>query len=414
MIKRYLSLALAFVILGSSLVVPASAAESDYWLNVLDYATANDSGSNRLANFQKTATATYALPFAFNAAKLDMLVYSLTPLTSVTTFGDTSLTVTQVIPNYYRIWGNLLNWSIQNLALTFNTSGFGDVSILTLKISSLSDLSLDERCQLLIAASGYSDTINYYVGDTINSRYFPTPSSDPVNQHLNLYITCANWKLYDYLEFHLYVSCNSINTVNASLDGVPIPFEVSYINNPGGYANDFNFSIRLDLRDLDRTSSGVPQIIIDGKCLPTTEDLNYVAVISCTGALSVQGFDTDIFFLRAIYRSIHGVYLYLHTWIQEQTSAIVAAIRGDTSSGDDFKEDSSGLISDLDDISGVLDSVQRPSMDNVSMDFTGNISGATSLMATTFNSFTSIPWVNTIFMASITLALISYILFGKE
>lgn len=411
---RLFSLALACVILGGSLVIPASAAESDYWLNVLDYATANDSGSNRLANFQKTATAIYALPFAFNAAKLDMLVYSLTPLTSVTTFGDTALTVTQVIPNYYRIWGNLLNWSIQNLAITFNTTGFGDVSILSLKISSLSDLALDERCQCLIAATGYSDTINYYVGDDINSRFFYTPSSDPALQYLSLFITCDNWKLYDFLEYHISVSCNSINSVNASLNGVPIPFEVSYIDNPGGYANDFNISIRLDLRDLDRTSSGRPQVTIDGKCLPTTEDLNHVAVISCTGALSVQGFQTDIFFLRAIYRSIHGIYLYIHSWIQEQTSAIVSAIRGDTSSGDQFKDDSDSLISDLDDISGVLDSVQRPSMDNVSMDFTGNISGATSLMATTFSTFTSIPWVNTIFMASITLALISYILFGKE
>ena len=45
--KRYISLALAAAVLVFSLAVPSYAAENQ-WINVLDYSTPNDSGSNMI------------------------------------------------------------------------------------------------------------------------------------------------------------------------------------------------------------------------------------------------------------------------------------------------------------------------------------------------------------------------------
>lgn len=412
MIKRYLSLALAFVILGFSLVVPAQAAESDsVLLDVLSYGSIKSVSTGSFIDnyfyFDGTSCKiSFDNPSVGDYNYVDMVVswaYTST-LTSVTfgrEFNQAGLTISHITGNMYRVYGQVTTQRIDDIFFTFNCSGsVSYCTIYSLKIGSIGTEYVDTEAFCSITADNYTDTIHFVPTDTINHRFIDS-SADINNTDFECFISTLNWRDFDYIDFQFYFDCAAVTSVSAVFGSSVIPVDYSLVQSSSIDGDSYYLTLRLDVSSLDKSSSDYPQIIVTGRF--DFQSVNLISFVNCSGHIT-----------RTFISPLAHFFSSLRSWIDSLGDRIVSALNGNTSSGDDFKDDSSGLISDLDDISGVLDSVQRPSMDNVNMDFTGNISGATSLMATTFNSFTSIPWVNTIFMASITLALISYILFGKE
>lgn len=402
---RLFSLALACVILASSLAVPASAAETgSKFFNILDYCLPNDGDTSFVTVTPSNNRVSFSFPELFAIASIDIVVDIGGAIPSSVAFVGYSwsdnLTVQHIGNSLYRIYGTTTPMGVNSFDIQFNINNTSWITFhrVDIAITSFDRFDIPAHCD--ISSSLFSDTINYNPSDTINHRIFAT-SSDYSDTHFRTVTWADDWRKYDYIDFLISYDVAEITSISARLDGSILPFTVNYIQSSPVEGNSYDVFIRLDLTGVDRSSSGRPIITLEGRLDVAASAGIYF--LDCIGHVEVNNVSPVFYYLRMV-----------KAWIQNLGDRIVSALNGNTSSGDEFKDDSSGLISDLDDISGVLDSVQRPSMDNVSMDFTGNISGATSLMATTFDSFTSIPWVNTIFMASITLALISYILFGKE
>lgn len=401
--KRIIPLALTLVVLVSSMIVPAKAAEmyDSNFFNVLDYSTPNDSGGFDIWGTD-FVSAKFTLPASFTRNYIDMVVEtSFYPATFTYKSSGFSmeLTAEHITGSFWRIYGSLP--SVGGSEFWIEVSGTGSYVVfrsVKLSLVPLEHTSTNATC--IITSVDYSSTINYVPTDDVNYRIFSS-SADYTENTFTLMIYTDNWKKFDYVDFQFFLNVSEIVSVSATYGNTNLPISVSQFTGSALEGNSYYLNFRLDVRELDRSAATRPMVMITGKLNSNSQ--NMVDFVSCSGFVVGTDVNPLLYYFNLIKK-----------WIDNQTSAIVAAITGDQSSGDDFKNESSGLIADLDGISASMDSVERPSMDNINLGFVGDISGASSLMALSFDTFTSVPWVSSLIMASITLALISYILYGKE
>lgn len=407
--KRILSLALICVILAVSLAPKVAASEvevSDALFDVLSYSFPNGgSGLTVYADTNGLASARFTIPTSGVMQYVDCIFFCSQSLTSDLTvqFGGGSawhtLTVVNIANNMYRAYGQFSH-SSSYFYINIQADGLRWVTFRTCNISynKLEHYNIEAYCD--VNSSDFSGTIHYVPTDVINYRFFEA-GTDYLNLDLACFLYTDVWKKYDYLEFMISLGCQSVNSVSASMGQTVLPCEVSYIDNDMTTVNNYYITIRIDVSELNKVTDDYPQIIISASLTP--DAINSVSVLNASGFLKSANGN----FLFYLFRDLTNN---LRSWF----TTLYKSLNGDTSSGDAFKEDSAELITGLDDISASMDSVQRPSMDSINTDFTGDISDASVLMAGLFTEVTEIPWFSTIILASCTLGLISYILYGKD
>lgn len=407
--KRIIPLALICVILVVSLAPTASASEvevPDALFDVLSYSFPNGgTGLTVYADDTGTVSAKFTIPTSGVMQYVDCIVFISQPITGNLTaqFGGGSawnnLTVVNIANNMYRVYGQFSHGS-SYFYLKFQAEGLRWLTFRTCNISynKLEHYDIEAYCE--VSTSDFSDTIHYVPTDTVNHRFFMA-GTDYLNLGYHLFVYTDVWKKYDFIDYTLSIGAQSLLSISCTMGNTIIPCEISYLSNDLTTSDEFIVTMRIDVRELNKTTNDYPQIIITGELTP--DSINSVSVLNVSGFLASANGN----FLSYLFRDLRND---LKSWF----SALNKSLNGDTSSGDAFKEDSSGLISGLGDISASMDAVQRPSMDSINADFTGDISDASVLMAGLFSEVTGIPWLATIILASCTLGLISYILYGKE
>ena len=409
--KRIVPLALACLILVFSLAAPAQAAEVSTYsgLNLLDYGFPNGLSSPNVT-IHSGDTIRFDFPYDSRCAYVDVLLVATgAPITGcVATIGSNrqfSLSIVSVGNNMVRIYGNLGLYYSNYITFTYTFGTSADAYLSYLKVdlhTSSYSKSVDLKGFCQISTSNFNDIIQYNASDVINERYF-MGASDVYDCYLNLYLynLRTDWKPYDYLDYQVWVDCGNITSISASIGSLNIPCEYSIVLSNVTNTGSFIINVRLDLTGIDRNIDDSPQVIIQGQAKVSA--LNTVMVLNMSGFVEVPTPNTFTYYFQT-----------LKSWLEKQTYEITTAIRGDTSSGDAFKEESSSLVSGLGDISSSMDAVQRPSMDSINMDFTADIGSGTLLVGSLFSELFSVSWLATVFMASIVIALISYILYGKD
>lgn len=402
--KRIFPLALICVILLSSLVPNASATEvweDDIFFDVLSYSFPNDSNSMICFASGNKVTANFKLPegryiryvdFIFQVAKKDT-VPTVTVGVSATA-SQKSLTMVELGNNRYRVYGAYNQYS-PNICITVTASSLQAVTFDSFRISYQTIDAYDETGSCLISASGYTNTINYIPSDMINYRNF-IGSSDYSLNGFTTTAWCDNWRKYDFMDFVFYYQVGGINSVSVTIGDSIVPAEVSYLNS-NGVMDRYEFTVRIDLRNVNRITTERLTIEVNGKVNPGED--NFISFEGLRGYIDAG--------------EVNLLYVFLRNIVTE-LSNIKTSLVGDSTSANEFKDDSSELVSGLDGISASMDSVQRPSMDSINMDFTTNIGTASILVGNLFNQLLSVPWLSSIFIASVTIALISYILYGKD
>lgn len=408
--KRVFVLALACMILVFSFAPNASATEIDntYGLELLDYGTVNDSGSNTIIIPSSGALMIYVpMPTSYYCRYVEV-VFSLpsdygtypeieTVRTDVNARYD--LEVMHIGDRYYRAYGRISGNSYDKLYLNFTATRSMYVTIESVRVYGFyPHYDVEAYCD--ISASGYNATIHYVPTDTINSRTF-TGSDDYMNSAFSLFFYCNDWKKFDYLDVRFYINCSSLNSVSCFHGDVVVPVESSVIESGVGNYFDYYIHCRIDLAGLDKSSSVVPKLVLSGQV--NVANVNYVSITSVSGFVKVASHDKLYYYFTG-----------LQDMLRAKFDALIQALDGDRSSGDQFKDDSSELISGLGDISASMNSVERPSMDSINADYSGDISDASTLMASLFTEISGVSWVSRIILASVTIGLISYILYGKE
>lgn len=407
--KRIIPLALICVILAVSLAPAAFASEIDIpdnLFDVLSYSYPNGStGFTVYAQSENTITADFTLPEYGVVQYVDCIFAISLPAPSdlaVQFGGGTNwynLTVVHITSNLYRVFGEVGHGS-RYFTMKFSGTGLRYMTFQTLNVaySKLQHYDIEAYC--IVSSSDFDDTIHYVPTDEINHRMF-LAGSDYLNLGYHLFIYTDDWKKYDFIDYTLSIGAQSILSISCTMGNTVVPCDISYLSNDVTTSDEYVVTIRIDVRELNKAKDDYPQIIITGELTPGA--INTVSVLNVSACLASANRNFLVYLFRDLTNN-------LRTWF----NTLNKSLNGDTSSGDAFKEDSSGLISGLGDISASMDAVQRPSMDSINADFTGDISDASVLMAGLFSEVTGIPWLATIILASCTLGLISYILYGKE
>lgn len=465
--RKFISLLLVL----SCLICCVSAAEEyDNWVQVLDYATANNSGSNGIS-FDLGTGVGYDLPFSIDVQYVDILFYySGTDLTSIdlSINGEMNydLPLVSVGSNMYRCR------SAVNSGTAYDAStGF----YFYLGNSSM-DITYCEFLSFRVCRGGnfifnlYGTDIEYslvddfglYQSGDIRDLESIAGLDGTLSEEVGYQVafTFNDWKKYDSIEFTLKVS-GSVSSVAVFSNTRPIPFTVvSWISPKDSTDPSYSISgvydestgsvqmntgtsfkygqdeiylvLSVDTSELTNSSSG-PRIVIDGTYdtkfglqLSPVSSFGYVFIASdnpVTYWLQYIGHKFDAFWYELFglgYGDMSGFLNRMHNEVLTFLSDISRALNEgllnpDTSRNDVVSDEMSSQATEVQDAVDNLDQVTKPAIEdiNVSLDeyvSSEDMSPVTAIFATGLSNEFFAPLV----MITLTLSLASYVIFGKR
>ena len=303
---RAVSLMLAVFIFCFSLIPEAKATEIDDgygFMELLDYSTVDNTGTNRVDLASGTNTFYVDCPFDIRLNYVDIVFY----MTKVPTsfgcgnekYGFTSLKVLNITGAYYRAYGYISNHTYDSLG----------IQIVSPSTASFCLYSFQVR---LTSGSGVADKVsmNGWFGSTYYSQTLATTdeyvnASATISNSTTTFdcnITPLNWERYDYFDITVSLEVYEINSISADCGGVAVPISYNVVNTGSSYGDIYYLTIRLDLSDLDRTGDD-PYIRIKGYCM---QGVNSISLWSGVGILNLRYEDPVLYWLKTLYASQVG------------------------------------------------------------------------------------------------------------
>ena len=467
--KRIISLCCVCLTLLTALAVPVKATEianDANWIEVLDYATVNDSGENGFS-FTGSTQISLGLPSSFPLGYIEIIFYSNRTISSVSCGqgpGQRPMTISKISQTYYRAYVNMggssRSWTTYFNFISADSNNVTRVTLLSCKFATLDVVPWDIPAQCEIVSAEFQDTINYSPSDDVNYRIFQSASNYD-DLFLMCYITVDTWKNYDYIDFQLMFDCFSIDSISASIGSINLPLDVSDYSSSNLGNSTHLISMRLDLSGIQRTTTDYPMITIMGTLDFDTS--NSIDFVNCSGYILTSSFEPDVTWLSRIYslidlelwgwintqttyltqeiqdavtsismeftnlkanidlsfenlvRSLDDWHTSLDTHLETMTTRIVEAITGDTVHGENFQEELQYREDDLDDMADVMDSVEMPDIDSIDVDIDSFVDPAdVEVLAAPLTVFLEADLFRTMIIMSILLATVSYTLYGKR
>ena len=451
--QRYISLLLTIPFLIMALAVPAFADESeDAFIDLLDYGYATQSGSNNITVANGVGNATYVFPSKMRVTYVDVLFthYPDYDVTSVEAYYSTgqkagTLSVVHVSGSVYRAYGQITGVYANNLTLKFNTETTSlastNLSILRFLVSPLDTTHVPIEGSCIIDNGNYVETIVYRPTDKNNSRTLTWDTNSPIF----LTLLPGEWLPYDFIEFNIEVyNTVSITSVSAMLDRQPLPVEVSYLNN-GSADYEFNsITIRVDLRNAERTADGEVEVLpmIYLNAVPASGS-GYVNVYGISAYVVIDEPSALTYWFTKVQASLNSIGTRINTfmtntgswftdlgsniqgWINDQTSGItnaitsaadriVAALAPENNSSE-FNDKLSDSLGQLGDAGAVMDSVDRPDIGQVDFNVTGKVPTAgMNAMASIVDIVYTNDALGPLMSMYFTLALAAFVIFGRS
>lgn len=413
MLVKILSLLLSVTLLFFA-AVPARASEDHATFNVLDYCTPNNSGNYIVSLSQSDTDISFDAPVDFMVYSIDILVYLYsssgsypTQVYFVTQGGyEYPLTITSIDQNLYRIQGNISGIWFTNVKLRFIHTGSLSVSFFSFRVSTFRKSVYPETGVAKLETYGYSPTINYNPSDEINGRTWESN----IDNFISIRATITDWKLYDRLEFQFFLLCSDITSVCVMAGNQVLDADVSTVLNSEWVTKEFYITVSVDLKDLNLRTTDIPTVFIEAEGV--SEASNTFTVISMAGVVYIDEVNSLSYFLQRIYFKLDD----LVDPIVVKLDSVIAAIKGDTDAADDFNSESAEKNEQLQDMVGVMDSVQRPDINQLDPITQLNNSGAD--IAGGIGPVLTVPMQNPIILQvlilSLTFALVAYVLYGKR
>lgn len=190
-------------------------------------------------------------------------------------------------------------------------------------------------------------------------------------------------------------------------DLADLEIQLSYCEHSSPYSaaiemSDCNYSCLNSVAYI-RTSSDQPWYVSFAQWLKTQFN-NVISAVS-------NGFSSVIGWLESIAQDVHEGF----SSVWETLQGIYSALTGDQGAADDFNSELETQKGELEEITGALDSVTTPNVDDIELDFSGLKTGDNG---EDFALFFSVFFSNEIFLGmaliGVTLSLAAYALYGKR
>lgn len=410
--KRILPVLLALVVCFTCLISPAAAADLDEsgMIEALDYQE-----SNSFYYYPNSTEFTVRLtkPKVSTVSYAELLVYTNYKDLSVHMWYKDKfpLTVISLGNNLYRcIWD--ISTAQGDFTIYFSGSNAATyLNIVSLKYCAypLGWTQIPGQC--LISNSNYTDTISYNPSDATNNRQWTDNGSylytDTI---LELNATGLDASGYDYISFVVSLRVNSVTSISCfTSNGVtPIPFTSSIVDNSTLVANMYTVQVTMDLRNIDKLDSTEYCRI---NCQTISGELNVVDVVSISGLYTYDDVNPVLYWLKNIKAS-------LSVWFTNLIDSVDSLANGSTqdqTNASDFNAAVTDQQQELEDMSGVMDSVTRPPVDDVDIDFDqyvsqDDISGMTSPLEALFTG----DIFGVVLIMSIMMGTVSFVFYGKR
>lgn len=478
--KRFISLSCAVLFLVCCIAVPANAADinNNTFFNVLDFASANSSGSNYV-QVPSNGSFSYNWTQYSSVYYVELLVNIIGAVPSAVYFDtydrDDLLTIDHISGDLYRIYGKCGYGSVYTSAsIRFVSSGTSFVTVNGFNLLTVANNHILSEAYCEIASPVFDGTIHYVPTDEINYRIIDAAANFQ-NNYFFAYIWSDDWKEYDYLDFQLMFDCLNITSINAVMGSINVPIETTIYDSTSVDGNRYFVSMRMDLSGLDRSTSDYPMITVMGRL--NTSVINSINFVGCSGFVLTDSIDPYIYWYQKIFSSVSSgftnlgtwisnqttsllnslsslkdsissfsdrvsqlfsdwfytlhnwvieqttaigkyfgdYFTYLHIWMNESTAALESAIRGDTDPGNDFSDEVDQKDQAFDDMAQVMDSVTKPDVQDINVSVDQYVKPAdVQILAAPLTVFFEADLFRNMIIMSILLATVSFTLYGKR
>lgn len=427
---KRLSLALALAVFITAFVpVTAKAAEdkAKTWIELLETATVNDSGNNTFKLTGRNAILSIKTPQYMRCTKVDVLISHASgqsPNSLKVRYNGGYYILTKMVLDPYttRFYGeNIPDNLYADVVFEIAQTGTGTAyyQFLSCKVTSLNSNSFKASAYLEVNGKQYQ------------APYFVEQSQDfggDYWQHYQFPVIVTDWQKYDRIVISGSVGDMALNSIRATINGLGIPYEMNYaVSNTSGtegtaltwneikyytydesyqgrsdtdlflhetYKGKILFSIVLDLAGLDREVKDPLYCFFVGLANPV---YGYsIQIIDVIGEVDIA--DTSE-----------------ASWWEKVKAFFNNLLGTDDEGGDEFASEMEEQGAQMDQAVDQMNQVARPSPDSINVSLSGftdpNASQDISyLMGSVMNE----QLVMTPLMILLTLALASYVIFGKR
>lgn len=457
--KRIFSIFLCFIFILSVISSPASA-DSDLFVNLLDYGVATEYGSNS-SSFKGTSIPfTYELPDKYTVTYVDVIFsYSnnaqiscyITDSNSSTNRG--SLSVNHLGGPFFRAYGTISRRYYDNLTLNFVSDT--EVSGKRISVEKFNVSTIDYTSNTV-----GGKMIGYSMGQYVNSSWssesqsasisFPIGSSNDTIYNVSYRVDAAYWKKYDFLNFTIALDTLSVDSLSVSgFGGYVVPFEMSYLTDTENM-NLKVINISCDLRDLQRTYDLIDyiEVYVTGTTKANTEQ--HAHIYHAYGVTGFSAPSADLFWYQRLWNSIEsgfssliGSVSYEFNTLRDQFTSHTNIVVGKFNSlteeirsklttsnswlnkiwtalgggriDEEFQEDLDEKKDNLDDLSNTLGSVGAPDISDVNLNINGLVNpNVVTLTTSGISTVLSNEIILRVLIISATFAVAGFILFGKK
>lgn len=418
--KRFLSIFACFLIfvltLLPSLSHPVVAAENTnlFGIDLIDYSTANNSGSNYFT-VNNSYSVIYDVPNEYFTKSIDVIfnvTYGPVPTSVQNKWGNNlyNLTILPIGNGFYRAYGAVRDITYSTIELIFNTGSTSNsyIQIYSFRLNGRWN-HFDSRASLELFHNSTSYSTSYPSTSTDGSSSvlfrYGTGSDALYNADFSSFITLTEWKKFDYITVFINAYCGSIDSVSAFLGSVNVPCNVSFLNSSTNVANLFLSSIEVDLRDLDRTISDQVTISFNGTSISNSDVVNQVSIISVDG------------FLDSEYEGIYVPWFFKIESVLKTGFSNFEEYFGSSGQGTVIKDQTSQQADTINDAVADYGSYDKPSSSDVNSNLqfgdivpASQISGSTSFLTAVFN----VPSIFQVVTLALMLGLIATVIYGKR
>lgn len=353
-VKHIVPVILVLVLSFSCLVSPAAAATPSTSFNLLNYATANDSGSNYIS-FSNSTVISYDMPYSTALRYVDMLVTFNGPVPTSVSVGPNNstqfpLTLEKISSRLYRVYGSMTSKIYHDFYISFvtNSSETSYISIHEINVNPLSTNVIPTVCLLSVQSLGVTNSQSMSDPDSSVEIPFSSVDNDSYSARWMSYIYFTDWTRFDSIDVLFYVDAESITSLNVRHGDLFLPHTVSYINDntSDSLLRYYWVSVHVDLSSCDRDSTSYPLISMTGEYNPYYT--SKVLVKSVSGIVSLDPPSELLVFWYNLRSFLTDRFSSLSSWISNQTTAINSRLS-------QFDSNVSSYISDqTEEISSVL------------------------------------------------------------
>lgn len=317
--KRIFIVVLCVALAVCALAVPASASiYEDRWVNVLEFATVDDSGGNTFA-FNNGSSFSLSVPGGTIVHDIDILFRSNYAPTSVTVVRDSSrqfpLTLVSIGSNLYRAYGSCKGYEFESLQFKLGSSYDYDVygELLQCRVSSL---TVDFK-----PVGADITKINLTGPGKHNAGSDTTVFNISTSDDFELLFDIGDWRNYDYIDFAYRLTNVTIDSISAYIGDRSIPVKIqSYDSDPLGNSSKMICGY-LDIYGVDHDGSNTLTIAVTGTHY--NDSVGSVWLSWLNGAFHVES--PSIW--ANIWSSIKNGFKAVGDWLSSGFNSVVNAIK---------------------------------------------------------------------------------------